>query len=355
MPDPTTPLRHLSLQSTEELSMTSNALYFPYIDVPDNGWMARSILYWDGVASIVPSDYLHDPREMSTTMRRLLGDELVIPVVPAHHLWQVPDFAKSFVETLERKRRTRHAWTIADSSKWTLIHAEKLQNIARHLEGVGLARRTSDDWMEVEPLVAKQFMAYLASVLGRMEGIDAAPITDDPQSAAALNTARHQSLARFDDRAGAAREGLLEILLPTPAGSLDVDRLRRFKNKHGHQLTSLRVEIEDHCGTIADLPTEEARARAADRTARQLQRRVADVEDEMRVSFGRITFGSILPIAAGGLALADAANPVGMGSALISFAVAAQQAIASVGEPRKVAAKNPLAYLVRARRVLSSR
>ena len=30
------------------------ALYFPYISVPQGSWFTRVLLYWDGVASVVP-------------------------------------------------------------------------------------------------------------------------------------------------------------------------------------------------------------------------------------------------------------------------------------------------------------
>jgi hypothetical protein len=34
--------------------MESRALYFPYIRVPEAGWFTRTLLYWDGVRTIVP-------------------------------------------------------------------------------------------------------------------------------------------------------------------------------------------------------------------------------------------------------------------------------------------------------------
>jgi hypothetical protein len=33
------------------------AVYFPYINAPNNDWFVRTLLFWDDVACIVPHEY----------------------------------------------------------------------------------------------------------------------------------------------------------------------------------------------------------------------------------------------------------------------------------------------------------
>ena len=36
--------------------MFNNALYYPYISIPDNLWLRQVILYWDKICPIVPGE-----------------------------------------------------------------------------------------------------------------------------------------------------------------------------------------------------------------------------------------------------------------------------------------------------------
>lgn len=38
--------------------MTTAALYYPYIKVPESDWFTRVLLYWDVVGAIVPYEYV---------------------------------------------------------------------------------------------------------------------------------------------------------------------------------------------------------------------------------------------------------------------------------------------------------
>lgn len=41
--------------------MSRNALYYPYINLPQDAWSTRALLYWDGLATIVPMEHLRIP------------------------------------------------------------------------------------------------------------------------------------------------------------------------------------------------------------------------------------------------------------------------------------------------------
>lgn len=63
--------------------MRNNALYFPYISVPDEKWTIKTLLYWDKLSSIVPMDYIGEPEQLSPFMRELVHGNLVEQIFPA--------------------------------------------------------------------------------------------------------------------------------------------------------------------------------------------------------------------------------------------------------------------------------
>ena len=85
--------------------MRSNALYFPYIALPQDSWTTKALLYWDKLSSIVSMDYLDHPEQMSAFMRTLLTEGLVQPVIPAQFIYQVERFDTSFIELVENRLR----------------------------------------------------------------------------------------------------------------------------------------------------------------------------------------------------------------------------------------------------------
>lgn len=57
-------------------------LYFPYISVPRDPWLFRTLLYWDEVGSIVPMSFLENPEGLTPFMRELVREQLVTQIIP---------------------------------------------------------------------------------------------------------------------------------------------------------------------------------------------------------------------------------------------------------------------------------
>ena len=69
-----------------------NLLYYPYINLPDTEWTIRTLLYYDNVSSIVPTQYFHEPERYEPFMREAVQNELITPVNPMNVLdnpWEV--------------------------------------------------------------------------------------------------------------------------------------------------------------------------------------------------------------------------------------------------------------------------
>lgn len=237
--------------------MRDNALYFPYISVPNEKWTIKTLLYWDRLSSIVPMEYIDAPDQLSPFMRLLVQENLVEQIFPAQHLYQIKDFETCFITMVEHRTKNNHSFannkTMMHHEKInsrTLIHAEKMGNIPDFLIDSGLASRTDRwAWFEVDTRIANLFMAYLASCLGAL----AAPVTNQvrfssiitpPSFSADSNRVHHHK----------ARDVILHSLLPTPDERVSLDQLLKFKSDYGHLLPLLRRKIEAHCASIANMP-----------------------------------------------------------------------------------------------------
>ncbi len=83
--------------------MRSNALYFPFIDIPNSSWMIHTLLYWDKVSSIVPLEYVLRPSAHTKFMRDMVEAELVEQVFPSHHIWKIDGFEETFIRYIKSK------------------------------------------------------------------------------------------------------------------------------------------------------------------------------------------------------------------------------------------------------------
>jgi len=231
-----------------------NALYFPFISVPETPWFTRILLYWDQVGSIIPFEFVEEPERLSGYTRDLLTDELLTQIHPGQYLWRAPRFKDAFVDFVdslpERElRRRREAFLGRATSR---IHTEKMQYIAEYLIDAHLAEEVNQSWCDVETATAGEFMVYLAALLGKLEAVESTPVTDHPVHFVPFLQAS-QSATRVEAQLAPLRTLVLDKLLPVPERSVPVLKLRSFKNKHGDRLRRFRHAIEQEISNIADM------------------------------------------------------------------------------------------------------
>lgn len=331
--------------------MRNNALYFPYIDVPNDAWTVKALLYWDKLSSIVPMGHMETPDDMSDFMRELMTEGLVEPVFPGQFIHQIERFDESFIALIEhrlaKQENSRRAREIHGRTK---VHAEKLGQIPDFLVDAGLASRGSYPWYEIDTPVANLFMAYLASCLGAVPDVNATPVTDKTLFASTFNGVR--SRAASGVHVHKAREVVLRSLLPVPVGPIAADKLIVFKRRHGHLLPALRDRIEAHCAFVALLPDAGQRVQANDAFVQGCKDQVAEIEEAMRPNWKKITYDSLTPLIGSGLAwkATNFDDHVAYAGAAVSFGATVYQAISSIRDNRIAQSRKPLAYLAYARR-----
>jgi len=322
--------------------MTSNALYFPYINVPDDDWTMRVLLYWDKLSSIVPTEFTSNPDQLRPHMRDLVSSGLVEKIHPASYIYMVEDFEGLFIKYVE-KRLPRMKYTLHRKQP-DRIHVEKLHGLADWLVEKDLGARVDYSWLEVEHWVAKAFMTYLATILGAIREVNATPITYDP-SITMYSPATRNSKTQI-------RESLLSHLLPVPAKSMTIGSLLRFKEKHQNLLPSFRKKIEHLCSRIESSENEQVHDRLLQQAKDDLESDVRTIEESMKVKWGKTIFGTFTPLF--GTAATVCLTPMDDTSNLLlssmSLVGVSCNAISNIRSEVKTRHNNPLAYLAYARR-----
>jgi hypothetical protein len=136
------------------------ALYFPYIEVPDSPALARVLLYWDELGSIIPRRL--GPTELTRRTRELVDTGLVRPLDPGGYWRELEGFTEEFLALVEGIDGP------AVAPVW--VHRDKgTGRIRDELIGRELARTAHErHWVRVDGRVAAIFMASLAGRLSRV-------------------------------------------------------------------------------------------------------------------------------------------------------------------------------------------
>jgi hypothetical protein len=370
-------------------------LYFPYISVPKTPWLASALLYWDRIGSIVPYEYTENPSQLTPYMRELVIAGLVEQIFPEDHLHKVPRFQESFLNFIDKSGRAEYFRTknrdwfnpgtgttdslsnsfqlhedklagrrpvrvsrISGRCSWPKekratsapIHTGKLEGLAAGLEERGLARIVNPPWIEVEGYTAYHFMAYLASILGKVTGYQ--PATDGYNGLADLTDnprrPRHTSQIRDELRAQ-----VLTDILPSPMEIQDISELVRFKERHGRQLVRFRKHVEDFLSRLETAGAEHSREMIKSFRADNRDQ-IEDITARMREQ--RWKFIGLTTLCSVGSALIPLTKAVAQNQkgALWEAIPGLVAAIGSALSSRQVSSlrRHPLAYAIMARQFI---
>jgi len=277
--------------------MFSQALYYPWIDIRDEGWLKTSLLYWETVRTIVPHS-INEP--YSTETGRYFYDVgFLVPVRVKSDMQEIEELADDVISFLQTDEGVEF-FVMRSNRPNTLIHVEKLPELRRlarihpdklpweirhHLEHSLYSRRRGE-WFEVDSRFADYYMTLLATRLSERIGAElltplssadrlALSVKMDARLSTLLSDAKKRrwwseyeamSPRRIVPRS-LARGLLAHIAIERI--SIDpetpVERLLEFRNRHKDELAQFRMKIEHLTATInADLPIEALRQQVSD-------------------------------------------------------------------------------------------
>lgn len=324
----------------------ANALFFPYIRTPQAEWSIRTILYWDRVGAIVPSEFMYSPaspRKLDGFTAGLVDTGLVTVYPPSFHIFDIPRFFDAFLELVDSPESGLLARRGAPDG-YADLHLEKLGPLSGGLleRGLALAPETAP-WQPVERRTAEVFMAYLASCMGSLEEIDATPVTDNPDSLKAMGGAAPNVAAEY--RKAPQRTVFLEALLPAPSRITDIARLARFKEEHGPELARFRTRIERAVRSVASVEDATLRDEARNDQLLDLLRERLEAEELLRGSWPDLSFANVSGLIGGAGTAAVADSRLGVLFAVLGLAPVVASAF---GNRHAGFADHPMAYSVEA-------
>jgi hypothetical protein len=279
-------------------------LHFPFIQVPQAAWFARSLLYWDQVGTIVPKDWIEAPHELGEYTQDLVQRGLVRQVFPEEAGDQLGTLFEQWLSSLDKAELAarkesfkRGQLALIHVSKWLLSPAG-----LRSLVGLRLAKERDDQWIAVESKTANDFMAALAlslcdpkSELHAGERCLWVPSTADPAAGQSLldglvqldrepQARTLQLRVEGEVQASEIRLSVLEQALPLPDEALTPDLIERIRSRHGDALPACRRRVEKLVDDVLAQPNPALQVRMLDRVRSEVDDLVAVAEAYLQES-----------------------------------------------------------------------
>ncbi len=234
--------------------MFTDALYYPYIHIPDNLWLRRAILYWDKISPIVPYDVESQipDNHVSKQLREEGSLEFINPEEILYHD-EGRELSNMFLDLMNSDLIKEKIPPVGERDYTQRIHRDKFSmGILTEFEKLKLYNQDKGNprWLLFELNAATIYMGFLASAIARKKSIE--PITDDKlyhdgfmlsQISPSKNVTSIISLV-FDN------------LLPVPVEEIPVKDLIRFKRKHERELLAFRKVIRNILMSVSNVTDE---------------------------------------------------------------------------------------------------
>lgn len=274
--------------------MNDKLLYFPYINIPNNNWTIKSLLYWDKIGIIVPQGFIDKPENHNEFTLDLLQTDLIESVFPYEYTSQTKGFDSEFINLIKTPsfyiERKRDDFIKRSISR---IHVQKFgREIMEYLVELQIASKDRNDWdwYFVESKTANLIMVYLATVIGKIGKFT--PATDQIKN---LNLSISQY--QYNRKIDIIRQNALEEILPFPINP-DLKKLRNFKEKYHEELKSFRILFEKHVFDLSRETNPDDRQKLQEfKSAEIFDRKEKILKDLNQSKFGQIVFGGICGIA----------------------------------------------------------
>jgi hypothetical protein len=370
------------------------ALYYPWIDIHDEGWLKTALLYWDSVRTIVPEAI--DAPYSTITGRALQEAGFLIPLRVRSGMEEIEELVSDVITYIGSAEGAEllisgHGASNQDIhveklpyelGRFADIHPEKLPyKIRDHLQEIANSYDRGNDWLRVDEKFADFYMTLLASRLADRVGarlLTSLAAADRLAVSARLDAQLSNVIPLGMNQRGrywreyeafGPRHHMPRCLASGMLANLAIERIRvdpdtpidhliEFRERHLDELAQFQVKMESLASSIeTDLPVEALRQRVSDLyesevapAMRNLKaalhgRRIRWLGDGL-LKIGFMSVGPTSMLAVAGLAVPTAL----LAGAGISFI--ASKAMYNV-DKEEALRSNPFAYLLSMERELS--
>lgn len=262
--------------------MENNILYFPYINLPNNRWSIKSILYWDTVGTIVPSDYLHNPKGLTDFMKEAVQTGHIIQHFTSDYENIQQEVDQKILGIIEN-----FSFAILESQNnfakglTSRIHSQKFSwQFFKELERLKVAKREGR-WYQVENKIAAMMMTSLATSLARE--LDHIASTDSP-----VYIQEGNLVGLTKNNPNRIRSYILNEIMPYPR-EVELSKLIKFKEKYYDQLNRFRLLVDETVWTLNGITDEKNRKNLLNTKMEQ----IIDRKDQLVARLNENKLGSI--------------------------------------------------------------
>jgi hypothetical protein len=239
----------------------TNALYYPSIEIGDEGWLKNAILYWDRIYTIVPTEI--DQPYKSRTASELYNEGILQPLYVDSDSIDGEYMAKYFLEYIESQegkevlasgKGNRDDWFINLSKLPIKIREvierpdqgviEKSTKIEKEFEEVFI--KTDSNWVRMYENLGSYYMTLLATYLSNREGYGL--LTDMASNDRLANAVRRDSNLRSVKSVYYRRGGVERNLAQGTLADLILEKLEIDPNTPVEKIIDFRTENKSAIG-----------------------------------------------------------------------------------------------------------
>lgn len=230
-------------------------LYYPYINLPNNEWLLKALLYWDKISSIVPDEYALDP---SDELKLLTEHGIYTPTSPSRLFWDGSlervrrDFENDVLKSIGQclslsksangSKRTQSIRTkkLPWAELGTEIHYNKLTGDLYEFmkENRLIKTRGNGKWLLMEQKTADIYISVLADYLAKTADEPTVLGTDKDMYLFSAFGNKHADDSRL------CYSICLDTVLPTPVPNTSIKKIIKFKEKRQDELLRFRKTLD---------------------------------------------------------------------------------------------------------------
>jgi hypothetical protein len=266
------------MMMTNDLSST--ILYYPTIAVPSGAWLKQALLYWDKIASIVPTDWDGVPVIKYTPEVQTLYDrEIFIPVRPEsliHESYRkLHDFEQELMSLIETPEFQELLPPLGQRAFRSKIHKNKVSKALFHFlleRGLVAPELVDERWYKFDRVTANAYMAMLAQHLADLDYIHTVPGTD---------YGLYQELiyrTQLPDEGIAGLSTRLHHVLPIPRKDVSIQAVLDFRQKRRQELQNFQQVIDDYQHELGQVSCQQDAEYVVRKYQRSFKRKVENLQ-----------------------------------------------------------------------------
>ncbi len=353
----------------------TKALYYPWIDIKNEGWLKNALFYWDSIQTIVPES-MRSPYKNSTS-KEFHDNGYLIPLKVNSQMQEINSLEEDVLSYINSKEGVNVLLTqtcnndykiykekLPDSIRMAELYPEKLSNHMR--DTLGMHFREDSDKYYVDEKFANFYMSILSAKLAEQRNISL--LTEINSYNNLANTVRfdnninvvnpgerhHHFKRNFNDKY--LKEGLMsELLLDRVNISPDtpVKNIINYKKRYKDELGRFRTKVGElsNCFKV-DADYRAIRQHIDDLIINEIQPSINDLIKSLESNMIKFIVSGFLKVSL------FSVSPASLIAFFISMALAPYALFAGAGisltsqimlynrEKQNILSKNPYSYLM---------